>query len=127
MVSGEMDLQGSSGVAGGARCRMSVTGPEIEGRAGLSGCAQFDSAKTTFISARRSTKSPGRLRLAFQRKRPFSSTETDAKNVTHGGMSRKPSPTLAAAARKFSCGLRDATPKAASVEAGVEPPTVECG
>src|SRR5258708_21802654 len=97
---------------------MSVTGAETEGRAGSSGCAQFDNTKTTFISARRSTKSPGRLRLAFQRKRPFSSTETDAKNVTHGGMSRTPSPTLAAAARKFSCALRDATPQAASLEAG---------
>ncbi len=39
-------------------------------------------------------------------------------------MSRRPSPTLAAAARKFSYVLREAAPKAANVDAGVEPPTI---
>src|SRR5450756_2135144 len=99
---------------------MRVTVPVTDGRAGSSGWAQFDNTRTTFISARRSTKSPGRLRPAFQTKHPLASTETGAKKVTHDGMSRRPSPTLAAAARKFSCVLRKAAPKAASVDAGVE-------
>jgi len=41
------------------------------------------------------------------------------KDVTQGGMSRTPSPTLAAPAIKFSWVLREAAPYAA----GVEPPT----
>jgi hypothetical protein len=61
--------------------------------------------------------------LDRQRKRPFASSDTGAKNVTQGEMSRRPSPILAAAARKFSCVLRVVAPHAARVEAGVDPPT----
>ena len=77
-----------------ARCLISVAGPAAAGRAGSSGCAQFDATTIRFISARRSTKSPARLRPCFQRKRPASSSDTGAKNVTQGGMSRTPSPIL---------------------------------
>ena len=42
------------------------------------------------------------LRAPFQTKRPSASSETGAKKVTQGGMSRRPSPSLDAAARKFS-------------------------
>src|SRR3981081_2406997 len=123
MISADVVLRGSSWAGGGGRGRLNVVDPEAAGRAGSSGCAQFDSTNTRFISARRSTKSIDRFRPEFQRKRPFASSETGAKNVTQGGMSRRLSPILAAALRKFSCVFREVAPYAARVEAGVEPPT----
>src|SRR5882757_6860779 len=123
MASGDPVRQGSSAAACGMRWRTSTTGWAADGRAGSSGCAQFDNTRIAFISARRSTKSPGCLRSWFQTKQPFSSSETGAKNVTQGGMSRTPSPTSAAPAIKLSWVLREAAPYAASVDAGVEPPT----
>src|SRR5580698_5556142 len=122
MPSGEAVRHRSPSLAAGTRCLISVTGLPADCE-GLSGCAQLEAATIRFISARRSTKSPGRLRPSFQRKRPASSSATGAKNVMHGEMSRTPSPILEMAARKFSCVLRPLTPDEASTEAGVEPPT----
>src|SRR5277367_372614 len=106
MASGELVRQGSSAAGEGGWKRMSVMGWEAAGRTGSSGCGQFEKISATSISARRSTKSPGRLRAVFQTKRPLESTETGAKKVTQGGMSRRPRPILAAAAMKFSWLLR---------------------
>src|SRR3984957_16786415 len=122
MPSGEAVRHRSSLFAAGTRCLISVTAPPPDCE-GLSGCAQLETATIRFISARRSTKSPARLRPSFQRKRPASSSATGAKNVMQGEISRTPSPILETAARKFSCVLRPLTPDEASTEAGVEPPT----
>ena len=56
------------------------------GRAGSSGCGQFDTTRTRFISARKSTKSPAFLRALFHLNRPVLSSETgfDSVKVTIG-------------------------------------------
>ena len=93
-------------------------------RAGSSGCGQFEATTIKFISARRSTKSPVRLRPSFQTKTACRierdrREERDAgRNVADiesdlGERPRENSPACCASL----------TPNAASVEAGVEPPT----
>src|SRR5258708_4481731 len=91
---------------------------------GSSGCGQFDSATSTFISALRSTKSPCLTTPACQVNRPAASVRTGAKKVMHGGMSRRPKPYLPTARMKLSRLLRVAScPYLRRLLAAVLPPS----